>query len=122
MKGRILVVDDERSIVTSLVRIFQDNGYDALGVGSAEEAIASVEKESFDLILLDNVLPGMSGLRAIQELRSRSTAAVVMMTGHFDMEMKKDALLMGALDFLPKPLDIEALERKVAEIVAGKNV
>lgn len=122
MKGRILVVDDERSIVISLVRIFQDNGYDALGVGSAEEAIASVEKESFDLILLDNVLPGMSGLRAIQELRSRSTAAVVMMTGHYDTEMKKDALLMGALDFLPKPLDIEALERRVAEIVAGKHV
>ena len=101
------------------MRYFQRQGYTVTGLGSAEEAISLVEKEKFDLIFLDNILPGMSGMRAIQELARRSNARVLMMTGHFDQELKKDALLMGAVDFLPKPLEFDRLECRVRELLGN---
>lgn len=117
MSRKLLVVDDETVIVKTFTRIFQSHGYEVTGAGSAEDAIALVENETFDLIFLDNVLPGMSGLRAIQDLTRLSKAPIMMMTGHFDQELKKDALLMGAVDFLPKPLDFDKLVCQVQELL-----
>ncbi|HAM35279.1 MAG TPA: hypothetical protein DEB40_11565 [Elusimicrobia bacterium] len=119
MSHKLLVVDDEPFIVETFMRYFQRQGYTVTGLGSAEEAISLVEKEKFDLIFLDNILPGMSGMRAIQELARRSNARVLMMTGHFDQELKKDALLMGAVDFLPKPLEFDRLECRVRELLGN---
>ncbi|MCX5797601.1 MAG: response regulator [Elusimicrobia bacterium] len=119
MKGRLLVVDDEPSILAAFSRYFGDLGYAVTPVSSAEEALAAAKREPFDFIFLDNVLPGMSGLRAIPELSRRSRAPILMMTAHFDEELKKDALLLGAADFLPKPLDFEALARRLATPTSG---
>jgi len=106
---RLLVVDDEPSILAAFTRYFGGLGHEVTPVSSAEDALAATQKEKFDIIFLDNVLPGMSGLRAIPELARHTGAPILMMTGHFDEELKKDALLIGAADLLPKPLDFEAL-------------
>jgi len=113
VRGRLLVVDDEPAVRAAFARYFGGLGYAVTTVSSAEEALAVAKKEAFDFIFLDNVLPGMSGLRAIPELARRSRTPILMMTAHFDEELKRDALLLGAADLLPKPLDFEALARRI---------
>ncbi|OGR90388.1 MAG: hypothetical protein A3J74_00275 [Elusimicrobia bacterium RIFCSPHIGHO2_02_FULL_57_9] len=116
-KGRLLVVDDEQGIVIVVSRCFAGHGYEVCGAGSAEEAIALVKERPFDLILLDSVLPGMSGMQAIEHLRRYSKAAIVMMTGHFDEQLKSDAVLVGAADCLSKPFDMAQLVELVDKLL-----
>ena len=113
MPAQLLVVDDDDSIRTCFLRYFEAKGFSIRAAASAEEAIRLTQKERFGLIFLDSVLPGMSGMRAIGELRRHSQAKLILMTGHFDEEFKKDALLMGATEVLGKPLDFIALEASV---------
>ena len=78
-----------------------------IGEFSKTESIAI--HSIFDAVLLDIELPGLSGLKAIDAFTSESKAAVFLMTGHSDSEIEKDALLLGAKGFFPKPLDFDAV-------------
>ncbi|MFA6003276.1 MAG: response regulator [Elusimicrobiota bacterium] len=106
---KILVVDDERLLREILVRRLKLEGYAVFSAGSAEEALDLLKKETVDAVLLDNVLPGMSGLQALEALFRESSAPVVLMTGHFDDDFRTDAMLLGAFAVLSKPLDDAAL-------------
>lgn len=121
MSARLLVVDDEEVIRQVLSRMMVPKGFEVRCASSAEEALALLEKEAFDVILLDNVLPGMTGLRALGEILARSRAPVVMMTGHFDPEFQKDARLLGASAFVAKPLDFDVLEGEIRKLVPEKR-
>lgn len=116
--GRILVVDDDPAIIAAFGLVFSEKNCEVRGAGTAQQALAAVEKESFGVIFLDHVLPGMSGLHAVAGLARKSAAPILMMTGHFDPELKKDALLLGALDCLSKPLNFDELAPKVLELLA----
>jgi len=117
MKGKILIVDDEPTIVSVFKRYFEALGYEVRGSRNAEEAIALADKESFDFIFLDHLLPGMSGLRALPKLSRRRKTPVFLITGHYDDELKKDARHMGAAGVFEKPLDFEALAKRLAKPV-----
>lgn len=121
MSLRLLVVEDEEVVQQILARMLAGRGFELKAARSAEEALAILEKEAFDAILLDNVLPGMTGLRALSEILARGKAPVLMMTGHFDLEFKKDALLLGAAGLIPKPLDFDALEGEIRKLVPEKR-
>lgn len=118
--GRILVVDDDPAVVASFGLVFAEKDCEVRGAATAQQALFAVETEKFDLIFLDNVLPGRSGLHAIAELRRKSSAPILMMTGHFDPDLKKDALLLGAADCLAKPIDFRDLAPKVLGILAAR--
>jgi DNA-binding response OmpR family regulator len=107
---RILLVEDDAEQLDEYCLVLRVRGYEVTAVQSAEEALKVVENERFDVILTDNVLPGMTGLRAIPELRKRSKAPIVLMTSHPNPDMEKDALLLGAEAFLEKPLDFSELD------------
>ena len=116
MKPRVLVVDDESCVREVLSRFLDGLGWEAACAASAEEALAHLAERPFDAVVLDNVLPGMSGLRALAEIGNRSTAPVLMMTGHYDEELRKDAALLGAKSFLKKPLDFDLLESELRRL------
>ena len=111
MALQILIVDDEAIIRDILARQLKSWGHTVRSLASAEEALALLNKEEADAVLLDNVLPGMTGLQALAEVRKRGGVPVILMTGHFDPEFEKDARLLGAAAVLAKPLDAEALRR-----------
>jgi two-component system nitrogen regulation response regulator NtrX len=105
---RILVVDDEPGVRKALESILADEGYDVTSVATAEEALEAVGGSEFDGILLDVWLPGMDGLEALQRLDElRTDAAVVMISGHGNIETAVRATKLGAFDFVEKPLSLE---------------
>lgn len=116
MALQILIVEDEAIVREILSRQLKAWGHEVILAASAEDALTLLEKTEVTAVLLDNVLPGMSGLRALAELRKRSPAPIILMTGHFDPEFEKDARLLGAAAVLSKPLDAETLRRALERV------
>ena len=111
---RVLVVDDEPAIRTSLTAVLKDEGFEAEAVESGEACLARLGERSFDVVLLDVWLPGMDGMEVLERLQpAQDRPEVVMISGHGTIETAVKATKMGAFDFLEKPLGIE----KVALLV-----
>ena len=105
---RILGVDDEPGVRTALDSILSDEGYAVTAVETAEAALEALDGTAFDAILLDVWLPGMDGLEALTQMGERRTdAAVVMISGHGNIETAVRATKLGAFDFVEKPLSLE---------------
>ncbi len=105
---RILVVDDESGVRSSLQGILEDEGYRVDTVESAEAALTRISRGRYDLVLLDIWLPNLDGLSALAQIRERDPdAAVIMISGHGTIETAVRATKLGAFDFLEKPLSME---------------
>lgn len=113
---RLLIVDDEPGILEVLSRLLEAAGHSVRTADSAEAGLAAARAQAFDAVLLDINLPKMTGLRALQEFAACTRAPIIMMTGHADSEIEKDALLLGARALLPKPLDFEKLRAALAAL------
>jgi len=109
-KGKILVVDDDAFFRHQYGDILTEAGYDVLTAASAEEALDVLAAEPFDVLLTDMVLPGISGLDLLKQVRRReSPPEVILVTGHATVETAIHALKSGARDYLVKPFDPEML-------------
>ncbi len=114
---RILIVDDEELNLQLFKRMLEGRGHSIATASSAEGALQAAAQERFDIILLDNVLPGISGMQALPRFAASAPGTpVLMMTGHADEELRKDALLLGASGFVGKPLELAALEKAIQDI------
>jgi two-component system, NtrC family, nitrogen regulation response regulator NtrX len=108
MADSILIVDDERGIRDTLRAVLEDDGFVAEAVATGEECLKAVERRAFGCILLDVWLPGIDGLETLKQLREAgSEAAVVIISGHGNIETAVRATKLGAFDFIEKPLSIE---------------
>ena len=108
MADSILIVDDERGIRETLRGVLEDEGFSAEAVGSGEECLKAVERRAYGCVLMDVWLPGIDGLETLARLRERgSECAVVMISGHGNVETAVRATKLGAFDFIEKPLSIE---------------
>ena len=104
----ILIVDDEPGIRETLCAVMKDEGFSAEAVATGEECLAAVERRAYGCILLDVWLPGIDGLETLRLLRAAgSEAAVVIISGHGNVETAVRATKLGAFDFIEKPLSIE---------------
>lgn len=116
-EARILVVDDEAQAREILTRLLERLGHHVTAAGSAEEARRLAQERRFDLVLLDHILPGATGMETLRELaRLGQGAPVYLMSGYADEEFREDARLIGAAGFLSKPLDFAALEALVGAL------
>ena len=104
--ARVLVVDDERGNIDMLLRALKNEGHLGSGAGSAEEAATALTAGSYDLVLIDHVMPGVTGMQALSRLRTLTRAPIHLMSGYTGDDTRTDAMLLGAAGFLPKPLDI----------------
>ncbi len=108
MSESVLIVDDERGIRESLTAVLRDEGFAAEAVGSGEECLQALSRRAYACVLLDVWLPGISGLDTLKQMReSNSDAAVVIISGHGNVETAVRATKLGAFDFIEKPLSIE---------------
>ena len=113
--GRVLVVDDHQQARESVAFTLRQAGHVVQCLSSAVEALKRLERETFDVIVTDLKMPGMTGLEFIAELkRRRTTAQVIMMTAYATVATAVEAMRHGAFDFLEKPFGAEELEDLVA--------
>ena len=116
-KPRLLIIDDEEQIRSLLVDLLGET-YDCHEAGSAEEALAALETETFDLVISDIDMGGMSGLELVPRVHSLSPdTVVVMISGNQDIEFAIRALRVGAFDYISKPIDIRHVEAAVERAV-----
>ncbi len=124
-EAKILIVDDEANIRQSLRGVLSDEDYDATAVGSGEECLKAVERESYDAVLLDIWLPGIDGLTTlarIQDIPVEARPAVIMISGHGNIETAVKATKLGAFDFVEKPLTIEKVTVAVKNAVQQRRM
>jgi two-component system, NtrC family, nitrogen regulation response regulator NtrX len=114
----ILIVDDEPNIRRLLASLLEAEGHVARTAASGEDALAAVEEEEPDVVLLDLALPGASGLEILATLRSTNAAMpVVMMSGRATLDDAVRATKIGAFHFIEKPLSAEAVLLTVASAI-----
>jgi DNA-binding NtrC family response regulator len=113
IRGSILLVDDEEKILKALGRALRDAGHRVVDTTSAREAQRLLAERSFDLLIVDNVMPETSGLDLIREYVNSTPegdrSQVLMMTAHATVESAIEAMKLGALDYLQKPFEIDEL-------------
>jgi DNA-binding NtrC family response regulator len=111
--GAVLLVDDEEKILKRLGRALRDQGHDVVEAGSAREAQRQLALRPFDLLVFDNVMPGMTGLEFLRDVFSTMPEAerpqVVMMTAHGSTQIVREAFKLGVEDFLEKPFEVDEL-------------
>ncbi|MGI6658760.1 MAG: response regulator [Dethiobacteraceae bacterium] len=115
MSATIMVVDDRAGIRKLLQEVLQSAGYDVLTAASGDEAVALVQQNSIDLVLLDMKMSGMDGLDTLTLIKEVAPQVIVLiMTAYEELEVLKEARRRGAADCISKPFDIEELKATVA--------
>src|SRR5215813_4943704 len=116
-KPRILIIDDEEQIRNLLIDVL-GTSYQCSDAGSAEEALTALANTTFDLVISDIDMGGMSGLELVPHVHSLSPdTVVVMISGNQDIEFAIRALRVGAFDYISKPIDIRHVEAAVERAV-----
>lgn len=116
MTIKVLLVDDETSFAETLSRRLTLRRLEVLTAGSAAEALASLEREEVDVVVLDVRMPGMGGIEATQEIRRiHPTVEVILLTGHASLEASMEGMTLGAFDYLLKPVSIDELIFKIED-------
>ena len=120
VKARLLIVDDVRENREILRRRFERQGFHATEADGGIEALALIERETFDLVLLDIMMPDIAGIEVLAQIRKKYTAGVlpvIMVTAKTQSEDIVDALHRGANDYITKPVDFSvALARVIAQL------
>lgn len=117
---KILVVDDSTTNVVLLEAILDEKGYQIETALNAKEAYAIIENESPDLILLDLLMPKISGFDFLQEIRKNEktkNTPVIVVSALTDEENVEKILKMGAIDFVKKPIDLQYLVERVENVL-----
>ncbi len=124
MEGfRILVVDDEGDFVETLVKRLKKRKFDAVGIGSGEEALTLLEQQHFDVVILDVRMPGLDGIETLKEMkRKRPLLEVIMLTGHASVESGMQGMQLGAFDYVMKPADIDDLTERIRQAFERKKL
>lgn len=116
-KGRILVVEDDVDINQLLYRSLRKQGYEVTSAYSGTEAVLVLQMHTFDLVLLDLMLPGMEGERIIEEIRAKKQMPILVISAKVSLEDKVHALALGADDYIVKPFEInEVIARVEAQL------
>jgi DNA-binding response OmpR family regulator len=118
-RKRVLVVDDERAILTVLGIKLRVSGYDVMTASNGKEALALIKSMRPDMVLLDVIMPGMDGFDVLEEVRAVSRLPVIVFSARLENAQK--ALSLGADDFLTKPLDVDEIVGKIGRLLGQKT-
>ena len=115
--AHILVVDDDDGIRSLVKKYLNENNYIVTTAANAEEAIEKIEVIEFDLIILDIMMPGKSGLDFIEENRKKLETPIILLTAKGEAEERIEGLETGADDYLPKPFEPKELILRIQNIL-----
>ena len=117
--SHILLVDDEPLITDSLTYSLKREGFEVRAVGDGQTALQAIQEFQPDLVVLDLMLPGMSGLEVCRRLRAQSSIPVIMLTARSEEMDRVLGLEVGADDYLPKPFSFRELLARIRDSAQG---
>jgi CheY-like chemotaxis protein len=121
-KSRILIVDDDRDTIAILTRQLESEGYECVSAASGAAALATLRATPVDVILLDVMMPEMTGLQVCEHLRADETLRqipVILVTCRDDMETRARGMSLGVSEYLTKPIVKEELLTRIAAQLHG---
>ncbi|NMB06885.1 MAG: response regulator transcription factor [Tissierellia bacterium] len=119
--SRILIVEDDTNINNYIFESLSINNYNCKQAFSGTEALLYLGKYDFDIILLDLMLPGISGEQLISEIKNLTDSSIIVISAKDELESKVDVLMLGADDYLTKPFKIEELKARIFVQLRNKN-
>jgi DNA-binding NtrC family response regulator len=123
MAEKVLIVDDDKAFLAILAERMQNRGMEVSTAESAAAALQLLENESFDAVLLDLMMPEMGGIEALQIMRRKQPEVqVIFLTGHPSVSKGVEAMKLGAMDFIPKPVDMNELTEKIKQAKASRMI
>ncbi|MBU4002523.1 MAG: response regulator, partial [Proteobacteria bacterium] len=112
--SKILLVDDEEVFASNMEKLLKDRGYWVKAANSGNDALEVLEKQDFDVVVLDTKMHGLDGVSTLREIKKMGLfTQVLMLTGHGSIGTAKEALMLGAYDYLTKPCEIDELVEKI---------
>ncbi len=121
MTEKVLLIDDEEDFLEIMSERMEARDMEVSTATSAGKALDRLEKEDFDAIILDFRMPDMDGIEALKKIKDkRPNSQIILLTGYATVEKSVEAMKVGAVDFLEKPADIEALTEKIKKAKAEK--
>jgi DNA-binding response OmpR family regulator len=121
-KPQILIVDDEQAVCDLLSEELTDRGYQCSTALDAVEALKKMQKQDFDIVLLDIKMPGMSGLELLKRIRAYGhSTAVIMITCVNSIDTVATALKLGACDYIIKPFDLDEISSDIRRLLETKK-
>jgi len=119
-KHTVLVVDDESIVRESIRDWFKDAGYEVTTAATGEEALEMVNRQGFDALIVDMRLPGMTGLEVLRKVKAlRPQVKCVVMTAFPLVEVAVEAMKLGAVDYLVKPVAPDHLEKLIRQTLGN---
>ena len=121
---RVLFVDDEADFLEVILKRMKKRDIEALGVQDGDQAIEMIERDLFDVVVLDVRLgSGRSGIEVLKDIKCRKPLVeVIMLTGHALLEAAKEGIANGAFDYMVKPADIDELFYKICDAFKKKSI
>lgn len=113
---RVLLVDDEEEFVSALSERLELRGIEVDSVLNGEDALALMVEKTFEVVILDVMMPGLGGLEVLKQIKStHPNTQVILLTGHGATREGIEGMRLGAFDYLIKPVDIEEMLEKMKE-------
>ncbi|MCJ7830798.1 MAG: response regulator, partial [Desulfobacterales bacterium] len=121
MENHILIVDDEIAITDSMCEFIETAGYKGVIACSAEDALALLREQAFDVVITDITLPGMDGLALTDFIKKNYDAEVIVMTGYSADYSYAEAVSKGASDFVFKPVRFDELLLRLKRVIRERE-
>ncbi len=122
-RAKILVVDDEKNVLVTVVAILEQEGYDVDSAPDGQSALEMIRCRQYDLVMTDLKMPGVDGLAVLEEVRKTSPSTVtLMMTGYGSVDTALEALQRGAYEYLLKPTEVADLKAAVRRSLERKRL
>lgn len=120
---RVLFVDDEVDFLETILKRMQRRGVAVFGVQSGEEALAWLQQNPADVVVLDVRMKGMDGVETLRAIKNaQPLIEVIMLTGHASLEIAREGMRLGAFDYLMKPIDLDELLYKIEDAYQKKTI
>ncbi len=114
---RVLLIDDEAAFVANIAELLERRGYKVSTAGNGEDGLRVLKEKSFDVVVLDLRMPGISGMDVLREIKTdlKTSPEVIILTGYATVDSGLEGLELGAFDYVAKPIRIGDLVERVAE-------
>jgi len=122
MPAKVLIVDDEKDFLDIMAERMGARGVEVSTTTSAENALKMVRKETYDVVIMDLMMPEMDGFKALKLFKeTRPDLPIILLTANVPEEKCIEAIKLGAMDVIEKPADLNLLIQKIKDAKARKN-